>query len=351
MTTLAERLDRLTRPADLVEPLEEGAVRCLACAHRCRIQPGRRGICKVRFNREGELRAPWGYTAGVGLDPVEKKPFNHFLPGQRVLTFGMLGCNFHCAFCQNWETSQTLRDDAAQMSGATIQPVQPADLVNYALRNGAAAIASSYNEPLITTEWAVEIFKLAKPAGLRCAYVSNGYATPEVLEYLLPWLTAYKVDLKSMQAANYRALGGQLNAVLDTITNAHALGLWVEIVTLVIPGFNDSTEELWEAARFITSVSPDIPWHVTGFHPDYHMDGTPTPPDSLQRAAEIGQEAGLHYVYAGNLPGRVGSLEDTHCPHCQQVLIHRLGYTVLENHLTPAGTCPACGTAIPGIWK
>ena len=352
MTTLADTLDLLTAPAQLVEPADEpGMLRCLACGHRCRIRPGRRGVCHVRFNRDGELRVPWGYVATAQVDPIEKKPFSHVLPGSRVLTFGMLGCDFHCGYCQNWVTSQTLRDPNA--GGAEyIQRVQPEQLVQYALRAGCELIASSYNEPLITTEWAVEIFKLARQSGLQCCVVSNGNATPEALALLRPYLSAYKVDLKSMQDSHYRKLGGVLQHVLDTIRMVHEMGLWLEVVTLVVPGFNDLTEELWQAARFLASVSVDIPWHVTAFHPDYKMtDRFATRADTLQRAAEIGQEAGLRYVYAGNLPGRVGSLENTYCPHCQAVLIRRRGYTILENQVTPAGTCPQCGKPVAGVWQ
>jgi pyruvate formate lyase activating enzyme len=282
---------------------------------------------------------------------VEKKPFNHFLPGSQVLTFGMLGCNFHCSFCQNWMCSQALRDPAANAAIGQITRTTPAELVRMAVRNGASAIASSYNEPLISAEWAADIFKEAKGANLKTAFVSNGYATPEVLNYLRPWLDGYKIDLKSMQERHYREMGGVLHHVLDTIRLAHELGLWVEVVTLVIPGFNDSLEELWEMSRFVVSVSADIPWHVTAYHPDYQMTDAPaTPAVTLQRAAEIGEEAGLHFVYAGNLPGRVGSLEDTRCPHCGSVLIHRHGFFSIENKISKDGTCPDCGQAIPGVW-
>jgi pyruvate formate lyase activating enzyme len=213
-------------------------------------------------------------------------------------------------------------------------------------------VASSYNEPLITTEWALAIFERATAAGLRCAYVSNGNATPEVLEALRPYLTAYKVDLKTMQDRQYRRLGGVLANVLDSIRRAHAMGFWVEVVTLVVPGFNDSTEELMDAARFLAGVSPDIPWHVTAFHPDYRMvDAAPTPPRTLIRAAEIGQEAGLKFVYAGNLPGRSGDYENTNCPNCGARLIERLGFAVLAYRLTDAGGCPSCGQPIPGVWE
>jgi pyruvate formate lyase activating enzyme len=216
---------------------------------------------------------------------------------------------------------------------------------------GAQVVASSYNEPLITSEWAVAVFKEAKKAGLHCAYVSNGNATPEALDYLRPYLSAYKVDLKTMQDAQYRRLGGVLPHVLDTIRRAHDLGLWVEVVTLVVPGFNDSTDELMDAARFLVSVSPDIPWHVTAFHQDYRMtDPENTTAATLLRAAEIGQEAGLRYVYAGNLPGRVAPYENTACASCGAPLVERLGYVVLGYHLTPGGACPKCGTPAAGIW-
>lgn len=347
-----EYLDVLTKPSTLVEQGEENSLRCLACAHHCLLKPGRRGICGVRFNREGTLMVPHGYVAGLQIDPIEKKPFNHFLPGGEVLTFGMLGCNFHCAFCQNWFSSQALRDPCAEEAVHTIRKISAEKMVQTALEYGAKAIASSYNEPLITTEWAVEVFKLAKQQGLKTVFVSNGYASPQVLDYLHPWLDGYKIDLKSMQDAEYRKMGGTLQPVLDTIQRVHELGLWLEVVTLVIPGLNDSPEELWEAGRFLRSISPDIPWHVTAYHPDYkYVDAPPTPAATLQRAAEIGQEAGLRYVYAGNLPGRVGSLEDTHCPQCNKTLIARRGYRLTEYNITDTGTCVFCGTPIAGVWE
>ena len=352
MKTVEEKLDALTKPGWLSERLEDGAVRCFACAHRCLIKAGRRGICKVRFNRDGELRVPWGYVAALQVDPIEKKPFAHFLPGSNALTFGMLGCDLHCEFCQNWLSSQALRDPAASWSADYIREITPAQMVSTAVQNRAPIIVSSYNEPLITTEWAIDIFKQAKEAGLYCAYVSNGYATPEVLEALRPYLCAYKIDLKTMQDSQYRRCGGVLKNVLDSIQKAYDLGLWVEVVTLVIPGFNDSPEELWDASRTIASISMDIPWHVTAYHPEYKMTDPPqTPAKTLQQAAEIGQEAGLKYVYAGNLPGRVGSLEDTHCPECSNRLIQRRGYQILDYKITAEGTCPFCGATIAGFWN
>lgn len=252
--------------------------------------------------------------------------------------------------CQNWVTSQVGRDEDANHSIDNIIRISPEQITQLAQQSGAGVVVSSYNEPLITSEWAVAVFRRAKEAGLRCAFVSNGNATPEVLAYLRPYLSGYKVDLKSMQDKQYRKLGGVLNNVLDTIRSAHDLGLWVEVVTLVIPGFNDDPAELWDAARYLRSVSADIPWHVTAFHPDYQMDADHTPPETLRTAAEIGQEAGLHYVYAGNLPGRVGTYEDTFCPNCSTRVVQRRGYTVLDYQITSDGKCPTCHTPIAGVW-
>lgn len=345
--TLAEALDRHTVVGKLWRP-EGQKVRCLACGHRCLLADGRRGICKVRFNAGGRLRVPFGYVAGVQCDPVEKKPFFHVLPGADALTFGMLGCDFHCAYCQNWVTSQALRDAA---SGAAIQLVHPDDLVAAARRLGASLVVSSYNEPLITAEWAVAVFERARAAGLECAVVSNGNATAEALDFLQPWLLAYKVDLKGFNDRHYRSLGGTLAQVTETIRQVHARGLWLEVVTLLVPGFNDDEAELRELTRFLASVSPDIPWHVTAFHRDYKMTaGRDTTVRDLLRAAELGAEAGLRFVYAGNLPGRVGQWENTRCPQCGQTLIERVGFVVRAYRLTAEGTCPKCRSPVPGRW-
>jgi len=352
MSSLINILDQMTVQGELYENLSDNVLRCVACAHRCKISPGKRGICQVRFNDGGELRVPWGYVAALQADPIEKKPFSHVLPGATALTFGMLGCDFHCGYCQNWLTSQVLRDPSSDVAVNLVRQITPQEVVKAARRARAEVIVSSYNEPLITSEWAVAIFKEAIAAGMLCAFVSNGNATPEVLEYLKPYLSAYKVDLKSMQEKNYRSLGGVLKNVLATIQKAHDLGLWVEVVTLIVPGFNDSNDELFETARFLRSVSTDIPWHVTAFHKDYKMTGPDnTPSKTLLRAAEIGHEAGLNYVYAGNLPGHVEEYEDTHCPHCNRTLIRRYGYVIGEYHITGQGTCPSCGTKVAGVWQ
>ena len=349
-TRLQDLLENNTIAAapELVQQEDEKAVRCLACAHRCHIRPGHAGVCRVRFNREGQLRVPGGYVASLRGDPVEKKPFFHVYPGENALSFGMLGCNFHCDFCQNWVSSQVLRDERAIAFPHLCTATQ---IVDSALRENAPLIVSTYNEPLISADWAMQIFAPAREAGLHCGFVSNGYATPEVLSFLRPCVEIYKVDLKSFNEKNYQHLGGKLSHVLDSIERLKVQGFWVEIVTLVVPNFNDSTDELQQIAGFIAQLSPDIPWHVTAFHPDYNMQGpASTTAQSLQRAHSIGKEAGLHYVYAGNLPNGVPQGENTYCPHCQTLLIERYGFAVLSNNLRN-DHCPKCDTAIAGFWK
>jgi pyruvate formate lyase activating enzyme len=350
--TLRDILDERVREADptLYVRLENDRVRCFSCGHCCPIPEGQPGVCKVRFNRRGTLYVPWGYTAGMQCDPIEKKPFFHAYPGALAYSFGMLGCDLHCGYCQNWVTSQALRDPDA------VSPpleVVPEAMVRDALHQGAKVLVSTYNEPLITSEWAVAVFKEAKAAGLLTGFVSNGNGTPQVLEYLRPWLDLYKVDLKSFDDRRYHELGGRIGPILDTIRRIHAMGLWLEIVTLLIPGFDDSDDELRRLTDFVAGISPDIPWHVTAFHTDYKMqDETQrdTTAEDLLRAAEIGHQAGLRYVYAGNLPGGVGRAEDTACPKCGDILIRRYGYLIEDYRLTSEGRCPSCSCQIPGRW-
>jgi pyruvate formate lyase activating enzyme len=348
--SLADVLDGLTREAaeELTERLGGTDVRCYACGHRCLVREGKRGICKVRFNEAGRLLVPAGYVAALACDPTEKKPFFHLLPGSDTLTFGMLGCDLHCSYCQNWLTSQALRDDAA---GTAPRAVSAERLVEMARECGARVVGSSYNEPLITAEWAAEVFERAKAAGFRTAFISNGNATPEVLDYLRPLTDCYKIDLKTMSDRAYRQLGGVVDNILETVRMVHERGFWEEIVTLVVPGFNDSEDELRSAAEFIASVSPDIPWHVTAFHQDYRMtENANTTAAQLVRACEIGHAAGLKFVYAGNLPGRVGRWENTYCPACGELLVERYGYQIRQMKLGPDGLCPACKEKIPGVW-
>jgi pyruvate formate lyase activating enzyme len=348
MSTLKEVLEGHTCSGDLVQPIDDRRIRCVACGHRCPIPDGAVGVCKVRGNRNGTLYVPWGYVGGVQCDPIEKKPFFHAVPGALAYSFGMLGCDLHCSYCQNWVTSQALRDPNAVAPPRSVRPEQ---LVQQAVELGARVVVSTYNEPLITAEWAVAIFKEARQAGLMTAFVSNGNGTPEVLEYIRPHIDLYKVDLKSFDDRHYRQLGGRLEPILDTIRRLHDMGVWLEIVTLLIPGFNDDPDELKRLAEFVSDVSPDIPWHVTAFHSDYKMADTPgTTAQMLIEAAAIARRAGLRYVYAGNLPGMVADLEDTRCTGCARVLVRRYGYLIREYHVTFEGRCPDCGTSIPGRW-
>jgi pyruvate formate lyase activating enzyme len=348
MPALKDILDSHVREAapELVEPLDRNRLRCFSCGHQCPIPEGQAGVCKVRYNRGGKLYVPWGYVGGVQCDPIEKKPFFHAIPGALAYSFGMLGCDLHCSYCQNWVTSQALRDPSAVSAPLAANPQA---LVEDALAQGAKVVVSTYNEPLITSEWAVAIFREARSAGLMTGFVSNGNATPQVLEFLRPHIDLYKVDLKSFDDAHYRKLGGRIQPILDSIKRIHQIGFWLEIVTLLIPGFNDSDDEIRRLTEFVSGVSPDIPWHVTAFHQDYHMtDQRNTTAEDLLRAADIGKQSGLRYVYPGNLPGQVGDWENTHCTKCGETLIERYGYRIRAYNLTAQGACQTCGTKLPG---
>jgi pyruvate formate lyase activating enzyme len=346
---LAQALDQRAIEGLLYTKLTGNRVKCTACAHRCTILAGLDGICRVRSNRAGTLMVPRGYVAALQVDPIEKKPFFHAFPGAEALSFGMLGCDLHCAYCQNWVTSQALRDPAA-LAGP--RDIEPDEIVALAVAHKTPVMVSTYNEPLITAEWAIEVFAKAKAAGIVCGFVSNGNATPEVLEFIRPYVSLYKVDLKGFKDAHYRELGGKLVSVVDTIKRVHAMGFWVEVVTLLIPGVNDDPAELRDLTQFLVSVSPDIPWHVTAFHGDYQMCATRnTLASDLVRAAAIGRDAGLRYVYAGNLPGEVGGLEDTRCPSCGATVIGRRGSSITQRAQNAQGCCLACRTPIAGYWK
>ena len=349
--SLKQMLHQFSAPAAeaLIERKPDGAIQCFACGHRCVIKPGRDGVCRVRFNEEGTLQVPVGYVGALACDPIEKKPFFHVLPGSDALTFGMLGCDFHCGYCQNWVTSQMLRDPDAAAPPRQTTAAQLADL---AVRQGAPVIASSYNEPLITSEWAVDVFKEGKARGLRCAYISNGNGTPQVLDFIRPYVDAYKVDLKTFNPRNYRQLGGVLENVTETIRMLKQRGFWVEIVTLVVPGFSDDPDDLKRMAEFISSIDPLMPWHMTAFHPDYKMtEGyRRTTTEDLMKIVETGRQAGLKYLYPGNLPGQVGEWENTRCHHCNSTVIRRHGFLVTENRVRENGLCPDCGKPLPGVW-
>ena len=340
-------IDRQTQPGKLFKPLEDDNLICTACGHLCKLRPGQRGVCKVRFNAEGILKVPFHYVSGIQNDPIEKKPFFHAIPGSRALSFGMLGCDFRCSYCQNWLTSQSLRDNASTQRSTRISPK---GICDRAIDSNAKVVVSTYNEPLITSEWAVEVFKEAKQRNLWTAYVSNGHGTPEVLEYIRPWVDLMKIDLKSYSKKEYRKLGGNLDAVLKTIQTIHEMGIWLELVTLLIPNYNDSDKELTDIANFIAGISKDIPWHVTAFHPDYKMtDRERTPAEMLLRAYSHGKKAGLSFVYVGNLPGRINNAENTYCTKCNELIVERRGFKVLSKRLKK-GACPHCQYSIPGRW-
>jgi len=346
--TLEERLKENSREGDLYETLDNGDIRCYACGHRCLIKEGLPGICNVRFNDSGTLKVPHQYVGSLQWDPIEKKPFHHVLPGSSALSFGMMGCDYQCSYCENWITSQALRDAEA---GAPIEQVTSEDLIETAMNHGADSIISTYNEPLITSEWAVEVFDHAHREDLLTGYVSNGNGTEEVLNYLEPHVDLYKVDLKSFRASTYRELGGTLENTLETLQRLNNKDFWLEVVTLVVPGFNDSDDELRDIASFLAGLSEDIPWHVTAFHSDYKMNEKEnTSPETLLRAADIGRSEGLNFVYAGNLPGKVGDQENSYCPECDELLIERYGHQVFQNRIASGGSCPDCGETIPGIW-
>ena len=351
LQSLKQVLHRHSATADeaLVEHFPDGAVKCYACGHRCLVKPGRDGVCRVRFNENGTLLVPWGYVGALACDPIEKKPFFHVLPGSDALTFGMLGCDYHCGYCQNWVTSQMLRDADAIAAPKFCTPEQ---LVDIAVQQRAPVVASSYNEPLITSEWAVAVFKEARARGLKCAYISNGNGTPQVLDFIRPHVEAYKVDLKTFNPKHYRELGGVMENVTDTIRMLKERNFWVEIVTLVVPGFSDDPDELKRMAEFLAFVDPLMPWHMTAFHPDYKMtDGyRSTRAEDLMRIVEFGQQAGLKYMYPGNLPGEVGEWENTRCHHCNATVVERYGFRVLRSRVGMDGLCPDCRGPIPGIW-
>lgn len=341
------------KEALLYEKLSDERVRCALCSHRCLIAPGQKGICLVRENQGGSLYTlVYGLPLSQAVDPIEKKPLFHFYPGSASFSIATAGCNFRCTFCQNWSISQMPRERGEILG----HQASPEAVVAAAHRLGSRSIAYTYTEPTIFFEYSYDIARLAHQAGIASVYVTNGYMTAEMLGLFQgaggehePWLDAANVDLKAFRDETYRRVcGARLQPVLDALVKMVELGVWVEVTTLVVPGMNDSEGELREMATFIAAqLGPHVPWHVSRFHPDYRMqDGMPTPPATLQRAYELGREAGLHYVYVGNLPGT--GLEDTHCPGCGQAVIERRGFRVVKGRTTD-GRCGRCGTLIHGV--
>lgn len=334
----------------LYEKLKDKTVRCQLCAHRCLIGPGKRGICFVRENRDGVLYSlVYGLAIAAYVDPIEKKPLFHFLPGSKSFSIATAGCNFRCGFCQNWEISQIskggIQTDALKGPEGKIigQKLPPKEIVKQALATDCRSIAYTYTEPTIFFEYAYDTIKLAKKEGLANIFVTNGYQTPETIAKMKGVIDAANVDLKSFSDDFYRKVcGAKLKPVLESIKKMHEVGIFLEITTLVIPGKNDSEKELTQIAQFIASVSPDIPWHLSRFHPDYQISNLKqTLLETLEKGYEIGKMAGLNYVYLGNVATKTG--ENTYCPTCQKVAVKRLFYSTEIVGVTEEGKCAHCG--------
>ena len=339
------------KEASLYVKLDDKRVRCQLCAHRCTIAEGRRGVCQVRENRDGVLYSlVYGQAISQAVDPIEKKPLFHFYPGTRAFSIATVGCNLRCTFCQNAEISQMVRDHDRILG----RPATPESVVRAARGHRCRSIAYTYTEPTVFFEFTYDISKLAHEEGIKNVYVTNGYMTREMLEEVTsptapPLIDAANVDLKAFRDEFYREqCGASLQPVLDSLVMMKSRGVWVEVTTLVIPGLNDSEEELGQIANFVAEeLGVDTPWHVSRFHPTYKLtDRPPTPVQTLNRAREIGLAAGLHYVYEGNVPGSEG--ENTRCPACGERIIERFGYQVVANQAI-CGECAHCGAEIAGV--
>ncbi len=335
------------REALLYTAADNGSVTCNLCMHRCRIRPGKRGLCGVRENKGGTLYSlVYGRLVACHVDPVEKKPLFHFLPASSTYSIATVGCNMRCLHCQNHEISQFPHLYQGKITGSVITPEA---VVEAALSAGCKSISYTYVEPTVFYEFALETAVLARGGGIKNIFVSNGFMTPEANRALAKVLDGINIDLKAFTDSFYKKIcRASLEPVLDTIRLLHELGVWVEVTTLIIPGLNDSPRELADIARFIHAVSPEIPWHVTAFHPSWQLTRPEsTPLETLELAEQIGRDAGLCFVYQGNRPGSGG--EDTHCPACGAELIIRRGFTLCENRMVHA-CCDQCGTRVPGVW-
>jgi len=343
MTTPAT--DQL-HPAMFARPRKGGRVECYLCQQHCSIREGEWGLCGVRLVQNGELQTTvYGKAVAVNVDPIEKKPLFHFYPGTRSLSIATFGCNFRCQFCQNWSISQ-VRETLSQRAS-----VPPAEVVALAKESGSRTIAFTYTEPTIFFEYAYDTAVLARESGIDTVFVTNGFMTPEALAKVAPVLGAANVDLKAFRAETYRrVMGGRLQPVLDSMRELRRRGIWLEVTTLVVPGLNDSDEELSDIARFIAAdLGVDVPWHVSRFHPDHDWtEGGPTPVDTIRRAVRIGREAGLRHVFAGNVPGEES--ETTVCHGCGERLVVRSGFRILANRVRE-GACPDCRTPVAGVWS
>lgn len=335
------------KPAVLWTPLEGRRVHCRLCGFNCRIAEGKLGHCAVRKNVDGKLYSlNYGKVVAGSPDPIEKKPLFHFLPGSRSFSIAAVGCNFRCEFCQNWQISQA----ALEAGGVEGEPIAPEQIVEAAVRTGCRSVAYTYTEPTVFMELAQECGSVAKAQGLANVFVSNGYMTREAIDYGADWLDAINVDLKAFSDEYYRNLcSARLQPVLDCISHiARHTRIWMEITTLLLPGQNDSDEELRKLAGFLVSeAGPDVPWHISRFYPQYrYAESKATSLESMRRAEEIGKAAGLRYVYLGNVPGEKS--ESTHCPGCGGRVIERMGYQIVANRIENS-KCPHCGTEIAGF--
>ena len=335
------------KEALMYDSLETGEVKCRLCRHTCVIKKGQRGICAVRENRDGTLYSlVYGKVITMNVDPVEKKPLFHFLPGSTSFSIATVGCNFRCKHCQNYEISQYPQKRTFDIPGRDMRPDQ---IVEAAVRHGCRSISYTYTEPTIFFEFAYDCAQSEKEKGIKNIFVSNGYTGPEAARLIAPFLDGNNVDLKGSDAFYREICGARLQPVKETIMLMKELGIWLEVTTLIIPGLNDSEKDLTAIAEFIVSVDPGIPWHVSQFYPTYKLVDKPrTPVATLRHACEIGYKAGLRHVYEGNVPGEGG--ENTYCPSCKQLLIQRSGYSIQENVMIN-GTCPVCHTLISGIWN
>lgn len=333
------------KEAMLYQKMDEEKVRCNLCAHRCVIDRDKKGICNVRENRDGVLYTlVYGKTIIRHIDPMEKKPLFHFHPGSSAYSIATPGCNFRCRWCQNWDISQVVREKHLIMG----EEASPAKIVSEAEKADTGTIAYTYTEPTIFFEYSYDTARLAHQKELSNIYITNGYMTEEMLRDFHPYLDAANVDLKAFRDETYRKyVGARLQPVLDAMKLMKRLGIWLEVTTLVIPGINDGDGELRDTADFVArELGAETPWHISRFFPDYEMkDVSTTPVETLDRARRIGLEAGLRYVYVGNLPGEA----DTVCHRCGEVLIRRMGYRMVENRIQPGGHCPRCGTVVSGV--
>jgi len=334
------------KEALLYKKLEDQRVSCFLCAHHCQISDGQFGICKVRENQGGILYThSYGKLVAENVDPIEKKPLFHFLPGSRSFSIAAAGCNFQCGFCQNWQISQVKE---ARGLGLRSNETRPGEVVRKARQSGSKSISYTYTEPTIFFEYALETGELAKKEGLYNVFVTNGFMTEETIEMAHPWLDAANIDLKSFSDDFYRKVcKGRLAPVLKSIETMKRLKIWIEVTTLVVPGQNDSEEEIRKIAEFLAGIDRSIPWHISRFYPQYQMeDVESTPIRTLQQAYKIGQESGLRYVYLGNVTGE-GS--NTYCHRCKRLLIERFGFSI-RNSGVIEGKCPECRTPLDGIF-